>query len=214
MFSQSLEDRIRDKFCTCITQSFSGNDEGSFTCFQSIIPEFDEEIKSAFLKKAIEDSLITDENYLNSSYNIGYEYIGDIFENNQQYFFENCGDYFHRINSARVEGFNNQVVPCPTGQVEKLTKYIGQNEFNSSFIRDRGICYLAQSNYELALDDFNHLLERDSKDHQTKFYKAWTLEKSGSYIEASKLYKELFESTNEQVFQMSAEITKYLATKG
>ncbi|MEP2935741.1 MAG: hypothetical protein ABJM06_14990 [Gilvibacter sp.] len=211
--SQSLEERIRDKFCTCITQSFAGNDEVSFNCFQSIIPEFDEEIKSAFLQKAIKDSLITDKNNLNSSYDIGYKYIGDIFENNQQYFFENCGNYFQRINSAREEGFNNQITPCSEEQVDKLTKYIGQYEFNSSFIRDRGICYLSDSKFDPALKDFDYLLKKDATNQEAKFYKARVLEKTELYMDASKLYEELFMATNEDVFRMSAEINKYLANK-
>lgn len=202
-FSQTLDEKVRDSFCECLTLAFESEESVSVQCFESILSKHEVEIEAFLLKKAKEENLTESSNYEDHAYLLGYNYLGEIFDGNQQYYFANCGNYFKIIEDARAEGLGNLFTVCEPVQIEKLTKYIGQFEHNSIFIRDRGKCYLAEGAYKLAMKDFDSLIAKDATDYETLFLKAWVLEKTKRYNEASKLYFELYDVTKESRLKIS-----------
>lgn len=212
-FSQTLDEKVRDSFCECLTLAFESEESVSVKCFESILLKHDLAIQEFLLQKAKEANLEEDANYKEKAYQLGQHFIGKIFDDNQQYYFANCGNYYKTIAAARAKGFGNLFEVCEPGQIEKLTKYIGQFEFNTIFIRDRGKCYLAKKEYKMALKDFQLLMAQDATDYETLFLKAWTLEKTNRFTEASKIYFELYEVTKESRLKISGEVTKFIGSQ-
>ena len=212
-FSQTLDEKVRDSFCECLTLAFESEESISVKCFESILSKHEVEIQEFLLKKAKEENLAESSNYEEEAYQLGYNYIGQIFDDNQQYYFANCGKYFQKISAARSEGFGNLFKVCEPNQIEKLTKYIGEFEYNSIFIRDRGKCYLAEGTYKLAMKDFDQLIAEDATDYESLFLKAWVLEKTKRYNEASKLYFQLYDVTKESRLKISGEVTKFMGSQ-
>jgi len=212
-FSQSLDEKVRDSFCECLTLAFETEESISVKCFESILSKHEVAIEALLLKKAKEENLAESSDYKKEAYQLGYNYIGQIFDDNQQYYFANCGKYFQKINAARTQGFGNLFKVCESGQVEKLTKYISEFEYNSIFIKDRGKCYLAEGQYKLAMKDFDHLIAEDATDYESLFLKAWVLEKTKRYNEASKLYFQLYDVTKESRLKISGEVTKFMGSQ-
>ena len=212
-FSQTLDDKVKDSFCECLTLAFETEESISVKCFESILSKHEVEIEAFLLKKAKEKNLKESPNFEEEAYQLGYNYLGKIFDDNQQYYFANCGKYFQKISAARTKGFGNLFKVCEPGQVEKLTKYIGEFEYNTIFIRDRGKCYLAKEQYKLAMKDFDHLIAEDATDYESLFLKAWVLEKTKRYNEASEIYFQLYNVTNESRLKISGEVTKFMGSQ-
>lgn len=212
-FSQTLDEKLRDSFCECITLAFETEESISVKCFESILSKHEVEIEAFLLKKAKELNLTESSNYKEEGYRLGYNHIGKIFDDNQQYYFANCGKYFQTINAARTQGFDDLFKVCEPGQVDKLTKYIAEFEYNTIFIRDRGKCYLAKEQYPLAMKDFDYLIAEDTTDYETLFLKAWVLEKTKRYNEASEIYFQLYDVTKETRLKISGEVTKFIGNQ-
>jgi len=212
VYSQNLEDKIRNSFCECIKTAYSKT-EINVSCFENILNENETEIDSLFLELSIKENLIDSDDPYQAGYDAGYNYITSLFDKNIPYFFENCGSFYSRIVEARNEAIANIFIDCEDGKIEKMTKYIGQYEYNSDFIFDRGKCYFGIKKYELALNDFNDCLAVFPNDIAALYCKAITLEKLERFNEATETHKRIYLMTGQDVHKISFEIAKYLASK-
>lgn len=198
--AQTVDKKIREQACICLSEKVNTSN-----CIEKIFINNKTEIE-AHLKDTVSDSINPQNNY-----KLGYHYITQLLDNSQQYFFKNCDNYFNSIYNARNKSLNSFILKsCSSKKQEQVAKYKNESEYNTAFIKDRSICYLANKEYELALTDLNNLISKDSTDYHSYFLKAWGLEKTKHYSEASKIYFKIYKITQNKKFKTLGEITTFL----
>ena len=168
---KSLENKIRDDFCDCLsTLSLRDKEEkGAETCFQDMLETHEKEILTYLSTEAIKEIDLTDPNAEEKAYNMGYDFVGDILDKNQLYFFENCGQYFEKVNTARREGYATLFQKCDPERLARWDTIIEELSLNSEFLKKRGMCHAAEGRFELALADAEEILAKSSGDRQGIF---------------------------------------------
>ena len=195
---QTFEDIFRDQFCECLTEFYNSIEENEFNCFSKFI------ISNQAAIETYIDEKENDPDFDNV------DFIQEMYLNNQQFFFANCGKYFETINEARITTINNSISGCDTTEIKKLSIHIENYEFDSVFIRERGMCYLALEYYDLAIKDFQTLIEMGLMDSVTQYFLAVSYEQTKSYQKASDIYELLYEETNDDQFKIASEIVKFI----
>lgn len=200
-FTQSVEDILRKEVCICLKEQFF-SEMKSFKCYESLAKNFPDELDEYELEETKNGSELIEGDIFNH-----------LFLKNQLYYFKNCGQYFQTVKLAHDGTIRLSLESAKTDSIEKLNKYIDEYEFNSYFIQERGVLYLKEGNYELALKDFNHLLIEDSTNSIVLYLKAVSLEKSGNYGMAAEYYLRAYQTSYDQRYRIASELMRFLETK-
>jgi tetratricopeptide (TPR) repeat protein len=180
-YGQTFIGKMQNKICECITVSVdykTGMNDQKFTdCW----------IGDSLFIKEMSDSLSNIDSL--NSYDDGYKWGMQYFENNQLKFILECDAWYRFIDSARYSFLGEMDSATQIKKIDTITQFLNKHGDQSDYYRQRGMAYFSLSKYDQAKKDFDKALNLPDANPQNLYFRGWIAELKGNYDEALTDYK-------------------------
>lgn len=112
-----------------------------------------------------------------------------------------CDLYYRLMDSLRNQSLNYITIDSAKSRIAVIEKG-SSNKLNSELFTLRGIIEFKTGEFSAAIQYFDKALSIDSNNYQSKFLKAWSLEKNQNFSEAIIAYKNLADITGRYDFNI------------